>query len=197
LSYDTKFFSFLEINTTLHEIASGIPENLVPTIIHDGRIVQDSYEIAKYLDNQFPSPSLLHNQEGVHRYLTHYIESEISPLISKLVCLKVYAELDDENKKYYRTTREARFNTTLEHHVGNEENNFASLVEKIQIIDRMLMQFVWISGSQIGWADIVTASWLLFLETFQPQLHSQLLDKYPSIAAWQKKIQQYKTAYNQ
>jgi len=198
LSYDTKFLSFVEINKTLHEIAPGIAENKVPVLlIQDGEAVQESYEIAKYLDRHFPEPSLLHNQEGVHRYLTAHIETEIAPLISKMVGLKVHGNLDDDNKKYYRSSREARYKDTIENFAGDQEENFRNLVQKFQLIDRMLDQFVWISGSELGWADIVTASWLIFLESFQPERYSQLLDKYPNAANWQKKMNQYKQTNNQ
>lgn len=193
LSYDTKFLSFIEINKKLHEIAPGIPENKVPVLlVQDGKAVQESYEIAKYLDLHFPEPSLLHKQEGVHRYLTAHIETEIAPLIFKMVVSEVHGNLDDDNKHYFRSSREARFKDTIENFAGNEEENFRNLVQKFQLIDRMLDQFVWISGSELGWTDIVTASWLIFLESFQPERHSQLLDKYPNAANWQKKMNQYK-----
>ncbi|KAI8577822.1 hypothetical protein K450DRAFT_250196 [Umbelopsis ramanniana AG] len=197
LSYDTEFHSFVEINKKLENIAPGIPENKVPVLIHDGKAVQESYEIAKYLDRQFPKPSLLHSQEGVHRYLTAHIETELAPLISKMVGLKVYENLDEENKEYYRSSREARYKDTLENFAGDQEDNFNNFVKKFQLIERMLGQFVWISGSELGWADIVTASWLIFFETFQPERHNQLLEIYPNAANWQKKMNQYKQTNNQ
>ncbi|KAG2173377.1 hypothetical protein INT44_008729 [Umbelopsis vinacea] len=197
LSYDTEFHSFVEINQKIQEIAPGIPENKVPVLIHDGKAVQDSYEIAKYLDCQFPKPSLLHGQEGVHRYLTAYIETEIALPISKMVGVKVHGNLDEENKQYYRSSREARYNDTIENFAGDVEENFQNLVQKFQLIERMLGQFVWISGSELGWADIVTASWLIFLESFQPERHNQLLGIYPNAANWQKKMKQYKQTNHQ
>jgi glutathione S-transferase len=197
LSYSTEFLSFVEINNTLNEIVPGIPENKVPVLIHDGKAIQESYEIAKYLDRQFPEPSLLHSQEGVHRYLTAHIETEIAPLISKMVGLKVYGNLDEENKNYYRSSREARYKDTLENFAGDQEDNFHEFVQKFQLIERMLGQFAWISGSELGWADIVTASLLIFLESFQPERHNQLLSIYPNAANWQKKMNQYKQANNQ
>ncbi|GAB5588094.1 hypothetical protein Unana1_02994 [Umbelopsis nana] len=188
LEYETKFLTLLEVHERIQEIVPGVPKKLAPVIIHHGKAVQDSFEISKYLDQEFPEPSIHHNQETVHRYFGRYLEGEAIVPLYKIVFLKVYEALDEENKKYYRASRESYFNGTLEEHAGDPEEHIVTLIEKFKPIEGMLRESLWISGSQIGWSDVLTAGWLLYLEALAPDRLQQLLERYPKLTEWWKSM---------
>jgi glutathione S-transferase len=70
LPYDTKNLKLLETLTRLPRLN---PVGKVPTIDHDGTIVSDSSDIARYLDEQFPDPPLYPPQPD-RRALCHILE---------------------------------------------------------------------------------------------------------------------------
>jgi glutathione S-transferase len=192
LDYETKYLSFLDVHQNLQEYAPGAANNLVPVIIHDGKVVQDSFEISKYLDKELPSPSLHHNQENVHRFFGRYFEGEVVVPLRKLVLLKVFEELDEKNQKYFRESREKRMGCPLEEFTGDPEEHIVKLIELFKPIEGMLKENAWISGSQIGWSDVLVAGWLSFLEAFQPKRLQQVLGEYPNASEWWKNMEQYR-----
>src|SRR6267143_936460 len=89
----------------------------VPVIKDGDTVVADSWNIAIYLDEAYPSrPGLMNGTEG--RALTEFVNTWafriLQPALFRVVVLDVYARVHERDKAYFRESREKRFGMTLE-----------------------------------------------------------------------------------
>lgn len=50
------------------------PKGVVPTLVHDGKVICDSAMIIRYLDEQFPNPSLIPNELALRQTMDGWID---------------------------------------------------------------------------------------------------------------------------
>ncbi|MBW4687839.1 MAG: glutathione S-transferase family protein [Komarekiella atlantica HA4396-MV6] len=50
------------------------PKGVVPTLVHDGKIICDSATIIRYLDEQFPNPSLIPNELVLQKSMDAWVD---------------------------------------------------------------------------------------------------------------------------
>jgi glutathione S-transferase len=88
----------------------------VPVLVHDGKWVSESWEIAQYLEAQFPDrPSLFGAPQGqaLSRVYSNLGDVHAGQIV-RFVLMDIYNHLDSANQAYFRESREARFGMALE-----------------------------------------------------------------------------------
>jgi hypothetical protein len=165
-------------------------------MIHDNKVVQDSWAIALYLEEAFPdSPSLFHGNIALHRFFYDYATKNIPLIISKFVILDVAKNCGPaETKAWFRKNREERFGTNLEIFTGETSENIAALKQVLVPIHNVLKDYIFITGNKgktlyifgctnttlvkiltlnkqlVGFADVTLASYLTMLYSLQPEM---------------------------
>lgn len=130
----------------------------VPVLIDGESVIPDSWRIAEYLDEHYPQRPALFDGEGGKqhaRFVAHWIESVVHPLVPAMIALDVFKQLDDEDKAYYRASREKRYGTTLEAYVAGREQTRTVFAEALAPLRRVLNAQPFVCGAAPAFADYV------------------------------------------
>ncbi|CAO3679738.1 unnamed protein product [Rhizopus stolonifer] len=171
IPYNTEWVTFSNIEDILKPITKSESRPTVPIIVdkRNGKVIQDSWEIAKYLEESFPETSLFNGEQGVHKFFHNYVEGHIMVPIFKMCILQIYERSGDYKDKF-RQTREAMVGTSLEVIAGKPEDHVDDLKKAFAPIHDILKNYSFVSGSQAGWADIVLASWFTLPSKYRPDI---------------------------
>ncbi len=129
----------------------------VPAIYDDGQMVSDSWEIAKYLDAQYPDkPMLMKDAEAeAHAQLVNAIcNNLIFATAASMAIYPVSQVIDPESASYFVETREAKFGTKLSD--INEENKdaaLAKLANGLAVFEATLSASDFLGGDKPTYAD--------------------------------------------
>jgi glutathione S-transferase len=119
--------------------------------VHDDKPVADSWDIAVYLEEQFPNnPSLFHGSPAVHKFFLHYADRYINSSVFRLVLLDIHKSTGDEKlQDWFRKDRESWMRgKTLEQFAGNAQDNIAKLKTGIALVSSHLKEFLYVAGDQ-------------------------------------------------
>jgi glutathione S-transferase len=178
------------------------PNAVVPTLIHDERIVIESCVILEYLDDVFPEISLrpadfgdratmrvwLDKSESVlHRYINVMSHNRfMAQYLDKL-------SVEEKTAQVERYPRQALYQVKKQrylHGVSAEEeaNAMAQLEEFMDDMEITLSRTPWLAGEEYSLADISITP---FLERFAVNKLDTLIDwkKRPATGDWWQRIQ--------
>lgn len=129
----------------------------VPAIYDNGKMVSDSWEIAKYLDAQYPDkPMLMKDAEAeAHAQLVSNICNAM--LFGTAVSMAIYPVsqiIDDESAAYFIETREAKFGKKLVD-LNNEDKDAAkaTLAKGLGVFEATLGTSDYLGGDSPTYAD--------------------------------------------
>ena len=169
LSFDSRPVSFTAVAT----VESGTGRT-VPVLRDGDEVVQDSFAIALYLDRAYPDrPSLFGGEagEGVTRFVESWSQRTIHPFIASVAILDIHDGLDEENRAFFRSTREAAFGRPLEEvQDGRTPEKLAAFRRSLEPLRVTLQKQPFIGGAEPRFADYIVFSafqWLRIVSTFQ------------------------------
>ena len=154
------------------------PNGVVPTLVHDGRVVLESSVICQYLDEVFPSPHLLpadpHGRAQARTWLK-YFDDTVHPVLRRLSFERMYrgalsrlppAELEARLRAHPDPARSAAFLKAATSSRPDSAVVAAATAECASIaarIEAALPSAPWLSGAEFGMADVALAP---FVERF-------------------------------
>lgn len=156
----------------------------VPVLIDGESLIPDSWRIAEYLEERYPEKTpLFDGSAGKQhaRFVAHWVESAVHPLIPKMIAVDVLEQLDDADKEYFRKSREQRYGTSLEEYVAKREDTRVQFSETLDPLRRTLREQPFVSGSEPAFADYVVFGifqWARTTSTFP------IISKNDIVAAW-------------
>jgi glutathione S-transferase len=130
----------------------------VPVLLHDGHAVHDSWAIADYLEDRFPDrPSLFGGAPGreLARFVNAWADAVVVPDIARLIVADVVGVLDPGDVAYFRSTREARFGTTLEALVADRDGGVAAFRQALHPLRMVLRTQPFLAGAAPMQADAI------------------------------------------
>jgi glutathione S-transferase len=163
-----KGLDFEEIPTTyarIRAIGGGV-SSIVPVLDDNGRLIPDSFDIALYLEETYPERPSLFNGEGgkaLSRMVEGYSQMIIHPAIMRIALLDIHANLDEEDKAYFRQSREARLGKPLEVVAADSEAEKAAFGAKLEPLRHMLKFQPFIGGQTPLFADYIVFGALQWL----------------------------------
>ena len=98
----------------------------VPVINDGGRVIADSFEIALYLERTYPdAPALFGSPSAVAsaHFLQAWAFGALHSVIVRMILNAIHGTLGEADQTYFRTSREARFKTSLEDYQSGIEAN--------------------------------------------------------------------------
>lgn len=144
------------------------PNGVVPTLVHNGRIVRDSGVICEYLEEVYPDPPLMPRDPVARaeirawiRYLDEVPTAAVRVPSFNMAFLPRYDGLDDAafqveqadirplRKHFYEKMGRTGFDDT---EVENALQQFQAAVDRMEA---HLVQAPWLSGGAIGLADLI------------------------------------------
>jgi len=168
LTAEARGLRFLEIPE-----AFGAPHRTVPILDDGGNVVSDSWAIANYLEERYPSAPSLWNHgasaKGLYHALDAWANQVLVPAIVPLVVLDIHGRIHPDDRPYFRESREKRVGP-LEKAAGDDPQsrveNFRKLLAPVrQAIERQK----WLGGSEPDYADYIIAGTLQWPRVISPR----------------------------
>jgi len=127
----------------------------VPVLVDGERWIADSWTIANYLENKYPDfPSLFGGATA--RSLTRYYSSFADGLVGAMfpfLALDILSHVADQDRSYFRETREKRVGTTLEAFVADRETKLPGFRASLTPLRLALKSQPFLGGDQPLYAD--------------------------------------------
>lgn len=148
--------------------------HMVPVIRDGERWVGDSWDIALYLDQQYPhtqgvldSPA----RQAHARLVAALCTKTVFPAAVPICLYQAWLHMDAASQIYMRETREARFGKTLEALTVDEIQGRAGLAAALAPFEDTLANSDYVSGETPAFADFVlygVLKWTDILSTYPP-----------------------------
>ena len=188
-------FSYPKIASTLQERGLHLPEGAkytLPTIQDNGKLVIDSFAIAEYLEEAYPSAKpLFHGNSKPLARAVLSLCTMTSALYGAMPLLmpKIIDQLDDEGGKYFKRTREAVWGT-INHGIYNDgkriEGIWKGLSPTLVTLEAMVTDVdgPFLLGADLTYADIVLYSRLSFWEVINKPMLDRAWKIAPKLEPW-------------
>jgi glutathione S-transferase len=145
----------------------------VPVIEDSGRRVQDSFEIALYLESAYPGRPALFGSEGMvaaARFMEGWTFLALHPLVLRMILKDIHDALGESDKSYFRQSREARFGRSLEEIHAGVPANTAAFQRALDPVRRTLTMHEWLGGPSPRFSDYIVFGSLMWLRTIHGAL---------------------------
>ncbi|CAO3638066.1 unnamed protein product [Cunninghamella blakesleeana] len=197
LLYNTHWLTLSQVREIIPKITNTGKTPTVPVIVDNDKVIQDSWEIAKYLDEAYPNtPKLFHDDnEGVNFLFYQYLDHNLLFPIIKLCLLHIVKKCPDQaTGDWFRKDRERLLGVTLEQFSGNEDDSIKAIKDNLNIINITLNAYPYLNGNKAGFIDVTLAAYFQYLNAIRPDLfESTLLNAYPDqgIRNWWNRMEKY------
>ncbi|MGI9356427.1 MAG: glutathione S-transferase N-terminal domain-containing protein, partial [Rhizobiaceae bacterium] len=154
LDYETVATTFTAVATTENGDGRKVP------VIRDGKtVIEESFEIAKYLDRQYPdAPDLVGGDAGaaLTQVIINWSQTQVHPAVVKMSLMEIFNGLAPADKEHFRTTREKLFNKTLEEFQAQcDTGDFSGLNAALLPLELTLRKQDYVGGETPLFADYV------------------------------------------
>ncbi|MDO9024219.1 glutathione S-transferase family protein [Zwartia sp.] len=168
----------------------------VPVLVHNDNWLCESWVIANYLEEQFPDrPSLFGGPKGkALSYLYSTLGDYHASQIVRMVLMDIYDHIAEQDKPYFRQSREQRFGMTLEEVVQNREELLPIFRDSLFPLRAVLKSQPFFGGDaplyadyalfgQFQWARCISDFELLAVDDPIVHWRSRMLNAFDGLAA--------------
>ena len=181
------------------------PRGLVPTLVHDGKVIIESNDILTYLDETFPEPSLIPSDRANEIAARLKAEDDLHLAIRAITMRFVFPGFlakrsEKEIANYealgtgtvqgatdeHKAEESAFWRRMLQHgYIPDEDikDAFAKFQAQLQVFDELLANQDYLVGSTVTVADI---AWYIYLRRLT--LGGYPLARHPHVNAWFSKL---------
>jgi glutathione S-transferase len=160
----------------------------VPVLVDGSRAVTDSWTIALYLDEAYPSrPALFEGREArtLAEFFGQWTLKALHPVLMRVIVLDLFARLHDKDRAYFRESREKRFGRTLEAHGADPKAALAEFRGALEPLRPVLVQNAFVSGAGPGFADYILFGVFQWARAVSP---TRLLEPDDPVYAWRERV---------
>jgi len=180
LAYEVRDVLFGDIPS----INAGGDKLTIPTLSHNGKLVTDSWDIVRYLDETFPQmPRLIApGADGqVLKFFQYWVQTTIHGGIARLILRDLHDRLDPADQPYFRASREKMYRQTLEALQAGREERVDAFRKSLQPMRLSLGHGPFVCGEQPGYADYLAFGGFQWARVSSP---FQLLAEDDVVHAW-------------
>ncbi len=152
--------------TGIASIGEGISS--VPVLSSGGDLIRDSFDIALFLDEEYPERPLLFGHPGVvsaTRLIEGWAATAIHPIIFRMIARDIHDVLDEDNQRFFRESREPGIGKSL----GEFQQGVDALADQLSSafapLRRALRHQDFIGGSGPLFSDYIALGPLMWLAT--------------------------------
>ena len=138
----------------------------VPVIRDGDTVVEESFEIAKYLDEKYPdAPSLVGGEAAaaLTNFVISWSQSQLHPEVAKLSIMDIHNSLAPDDQAFFRASREKLFGCTLEEFSDKFAKNGDALQKALTPLALLLKGQKFLGGDTPLFADYVVFGALQWL----------------------------------
>jgi glutathione S-transferase len=165
--------------------ASG--QGFVPVLVDGDRWVSDSWTIANYLEDTYPDrPSLFGGGDG--RNLTRFYSTFADGLVAAIfpfIALDILDRIAEQDRDYFRTSREKRVGARLEAFVADREAKLPAFRASLAPLRRTLTEQPYFSGDEPLYADYAVFGPFQWARCISP---FALLEKDDPVRRWRDRL---------
>ena len=161
---------------------------LLPVITDGDKVVSDSWAIAEYLEATYPdAPKLFSNDEAKAKAeaFHQWASTALSKHIPGILILDLFNVIADQDKEYFRTSREARIGTTLEEFAATPEKHIKGLQAELADVREVLATQNYLGGDKPDYSDICLLGTFLWIATSGTP---DFLEKDDVVYAWYQRV---------
>ena len=173
---------------TEKDVIAPYKSTTVPVLLDGNQSVYDSWAIAVYLDEVYPSrPRLFSGTEArtLTDFLAQWTIKALHPLIMRIIILELFGKIHAKDKAYFRESREKRYNATLEEVGSDPKAAVAAFRGALDPVRPVLVQNPFLSGNGPGFADYVLFGTFQWPRCISP---TRLLEPDDPIYAWRERL---------
>lgn len=158
---------------TEKERISASGQGRVPVLVDNGRWIADSWAIANHLEDAYADrPSLFGGPAGraLSRFYNNWADAVLNPGLIRLTLVDIWRHVHDNDKNYFRRSREERFRQPLEAVVANRENRLPAFRESLAPLRLTLQAQPFLGGAEPLYADYIVFGafqWVRCISDFQ------------------------------
>ena len=137
----------------------------VPVIVDGDRWVHESFDIARYLDEQYPDRPMLMKDDGAvaaAQFVDAWCNYQVFPALRPISVFAVYEIIHDKDKAYFRDSRETMLKEKLEEISKDPEAERKALAVALRPADVMLAKQRFFGGNSPSYADYVVFGTLMW-----------------------------------
>jgi glutathione S-transferase len=160
----------------------------VPVLLHDDTSVVDSWVIANYLEDTFPSrPSLFGGEGGraMGRMLNAWGDIAVIGGMFPLIVADVPGHLKPVDAAYFRKSREARFGKPLQEVVADREKSVEVFRKALDPLRLTLKTQAYLGGAAPNYADYIVFGGFQWARVVSP---FKLLAADDPVYAWRERL---------
>jgi glutathione S-transferase len=163
-------------------------QSRVPVLVDGAKTVADSWAIAVYLEEAYPDgPSLFGGAaaRAITRFVNAWADTVLHGGISRLILTDIAAIVHDNDRSYFRESREQRFGMPLETITAGREERVKAFRELLLPLRHTLSAQPYLSGGEPAYADYIVLGsfqWARCCSSFE------LLAPDDSVAAWRERM---------
>lgn len=163
-------------------------QKLVPVLVDSDKTITDSWEIARYLETAYPnSPSLFGGltAESEALFIKFWCEQIIHPIVLRLILLDIFRHIHEQDKAYFRSSRERRLGMTLEEFAQPSDETIADLNRALAPMRSTLDRQPYLGGAEPNFADYTVFAAFQFARVISP---IKLLAFEDPVYAWRDRL---------
>ena len=173
---------------TEKDVIAPYKSTTVPVLLDGNQSVYDSWAIAVYLDEVYPSrPRLFSGTEArtLTDFLAQWTIKALHPLIMRIIILELFDKVHAKDKAYFRESREKRYGVALEEFGRDPKAAVAAFRGALDPVRPVLVQNQFLSGNGPGFADYVLFGTFQWPRVISP---TRLLEPDDPIYAWRERL---------
>jgi glutathione S-transferase len=173
---------------TEKDVIAFSEQGLVPVLKDGSAVVVDSWKIALYLEEAYPSrPALF--EGGQAMALSHFFNTwtfrTVHPAVHRVVIRDLFSIVHEKDKAYFRESREKRFGMTLEQYGADPKKALADLRGALEPVRPSLVQNSFIAGKGPGYCDYILFGAFQWARCVSP---IRLLEPDDPVYAWRERM---------
>jgi glutathione S-transferase len=199
IAYTTRYIELWRHENLSPDYLKLNPSGVVPTLVHDGHAIHNSFVIMEYLEDVFPTPSLRPDDplERAKMRLWTWTADDVHHagiILTQLGMLSHPSEslTQDDIAKIYKVMpvpeRRERWYKLVTGKLGQADID-AALAQMGYVLDRLehdLGDSTWIAGETYSLADIAMLAIVHRVDELHPEMTSAA--NRPRVAAWQARM---------
>jgi glutathione S-transferase len=158
----------------------------VPVLVDGDAVVVESFDIARHLDAAYPqAPSLMHGAPEAYRFIGAWTDTVLHAGIAGLIVTDIPPLLDEADRAYFVSSREARYRKPLAEVTAGREDRLPAFRASLLPLRHALRGRDFLGGSAPDYADYTVFGGFMWARVVSPL---ELLAPDDAVHAWRERM---------
>jgi glutathione S-transferase len=200
LDYESRIVDMVRGDQHAPEYLAMNPNGVVPTLVHDGRVLYESSVIAEYLEETFPQPPILPADPWNRAVLRNFVRWVDEKCLPNLIVFNWSLSMQPVASTWSAADLEARLAripsaerreawTRVARKPYTEEEKAAAMQALLKLLDKMDAMLAasasgWLVGERFSLADIAATPFVMRISELNPSA----LATHPVVTAWWERV---------